>query len=765
MDKGILKNYDSKRAVTRLCLAILFFCILIPLQGLAQVIPPLDDAVEVVNPPPALSVADVRLPVLTGIVRDPAAALALGKALFWDMQLGSDKLACASCHFHAGADSRSKNQLSPGLLRVDNPTREGNPDLTFGDANGRTGSGNIAAPNYTLQDVDFPFHRTQNMTDRNSPVVHDTNDVASSQGSFGGFLLADDPDPLVRFPDFCGGEDPTFMVNGVSVRKVEPRHTPTTINAVFNHRNFWDGRANNVFNGVNPFGPNDPNARVVAFDSTAQPALTLEQMLLPNASLASQAVGPPLNFFEMACSGRDFKDLGRGMLPLTALAVQAVHATDSVLGTASGHRALSGMGLSKTYTQLIELAFDPKYWSSRVTFNIANTGAGPVIVADSAGYTQKEHNFSMFFGIAVMLYEATLVSDETPYDAFITANPLLPNTGEGSIIAQANNVTFQPGFGRRELLGLDVFMNKGSCYECHFGPEFTSASVRVRGDFGVVDGEPADPEPIENMRVVDGQPALYDGGFYNIGTRPTNEDLGVGGLDPFGNHLSFSRKFVTTTTGVFLNHRIAVDGAFKTPTIRNVELTGPYMHNGGLVTLRQVVEFYNRAGDRRDLAGGTGCFGVNDTSGFGDAINMGGSQCTNIHPAIFNLNLTEVEIDGLVAFMLALTDNRVKNEEAPFDHPELIVPNGHQGDQQAVQTVVVTPENTAGGVTLVRAKDTFLTLPAVGVGGRVVQGLPSLGTFLNLSPFSSSFFTLSDLPQFIVPQTITPWITPLLLEN
>jgi cytochrome c peroxidase len=39
--------------------------------------------------------------------------VALGKALFWDMQLSSDsRVACASCHFHAGADHRRQNQLS-----------------------------------------------------------------------------------------------------------------------------------------------------------------------------------------------------------------------------------------------------------------------------------------------------------------------------------------------------------------------------------------------------------------------------------------------------------------------------------------------------------------------------------------------------------------------------------------------------------------------------------------------------------------------------
>jgi cytochrome c peroxidase len=45
--------------------------------------------------------------------------------------------------------------------------------------------------------------------------------------------------------------------------------------------------------------------------------------------------------------------------------------------------------------------------------------------------------------------------------------------------------------------------------------------------------------------------------------------------------------------------RDAVDGAFKTPTLRNIALTGPYFHNGSRATLRQVMEFYNRGGDRR----------------------------------------------------------------------------------------------------------------------------------------------------------------------
>src|SRR5215212_7805865 len=69
-------------------------------------------------PPASLSTVPVSEPPnLSDFVADKAAAIRLGKALFWDMQIGSDgATACASCHFSAGADSRSKNQLSPGLL-------------------------------------------------------------------------------------------------------------------------------------------------------------------------------------------------------------------------------------------------------------------------------------------------------------------------------------------------------------------------------------------------------------------------------------------------------------------------------------------------------------------------------------------------------------------------------------------------------------------------------------------------------------------------
>src|SRR5205823_3888854 len=65
---------------------------------------------------------------------------------------------------------------------------------------------------------------------------------------------------------------------------------------------------------------------------------------------------------------------------------------------------------------------------------------------------------------------------------------------------------------------------------CHGGPELTNASVRNVTN-----------ERLERMHMGNDGIAVYDNGFYNIGTRPTEDDLGVGGSDPFGNPLSETR--------------------------------------------------------------------------------------------------------------------------------------------------------------------------------------------------------------------------------
>ena len=72
-------------------------------------------------------------------------------------------------------------------------------------------------------------------------------------------------------------------------------------------------------------------------------------------------------------------------------------------------------------------------------------------------------------------------------------------------------------------------------------------------------------------------------------------------------------------------------GKFRTPSLREVELTRPYMHNGAFKTLNEVVEFYNR----------------------------GGGDDPAKDPQLRPLGLTEQEITNLVEFMLGLTGDPI----------------------------------------------------------------------------------------------------------
>ena len=105
------------------------------------------------------------LPDLSGIVKDRTWAVVLGKALFFDQQLGSDGQACASCHYSAGADSRVTNQLAPGK---DDASPPDPATLVFGgldmdsDPPAQTGlmaSGNPAGADVTLVPEDFQIGR------------------------------------------------------------------------------------------------------------------------------------------------------------------------------------------------------------------------------------------------------------------------------------------------------------------------------------------------------------------------------------------------------------------------------------------------------------------------------------------------------------------------------------------------------------------------------------------------------------------------------
>jgi len=716
-------------------------------------------------------------------VKDRAAVLVLGKALFWDRQLGSDGQACASCHFHAGADNRSKNQLNPA-------TNVG--DTTFGGP-APLASHAAFGPNYQLTAADFPLHKLADPRDRRSAVLADTNDRVASQGVFDGRFTATGIPFDVGDPD-GGAFRSIFHVDGVRVRNVEPRNTPTVVNAALNARNFWDGRARSEFNGVDPLGRLNPNALVVR---VVAGRARLVRVNLESNAVASQADGPVLSDLEMSFAGRTFPDVGRKLLDLqlTPLGGQLVAPHDSVLGPFSRQAAVGpgAPGLTLRYADLVRQAFQPEWWDA-AGWRVQLVGGRPVVASVAAAppgaFTVMEANFGLYFGIAVAEYERTLVSDDAPLDRFL----------EGDNAALSAD----------QLGGFAIFLGKGGCVGCHGGAELTNASISntlVLAEGGVDTGE-ADPSTrpiaarkiIERMITADGRVSAYDNGFYNIGVRPTAEDRGIGNaLGPLGLPLSEARRLQACVkrlhaatkdvrlanrlcgvpripavpvearellgqaaallgkpaevTALFAladpalqepnpvpaaavpplvsaaralarlgagnaavkdllgqadlllpdpldpgtdaanplgpplgpGERVMADGAFKAPSLRNVELTAPYFHNGGQATLVQVVEFYDRGGDFRDENG------------------------ADVDRAVRPLGLTAPERDQLAAFLLALTDERVRWDRAPFDHPSLDVPNG--GDPA---NPVLLP-----GLGI-QVLDDRVTLPAVGRDGSSV---------------------------------------------
>jgi cytochrome c peroxidase len=143
----------------------------------------------------------------------------------------------------------------------------------------------------------------------------------------------------------------------------------------------------------------------------------------------------------------------------------------------------------------------------------------------------------------------------------------------------------------QEAEGMNLFMGKAKCATCHFTPLFNGT---------------VPPSYSKTEHEVIGTP-------YEASGKKLSPDLGR----------------------YLYNKMPQLVGAFKTPTIRNVAITAPYMHNGVFKTLEEVVSFYNKGGGK-----GLGYEVENQTLPFD------------------KLNLTVREEQALVAFMKTLTDKK-----------------------------------------------------------------------------------------------------------
>ncbi len=194
-------------------------------------------------------------------------------------------------------------------------------------------------------------------------------------------------------------------------------------------------------------------------------------------------------------------------------------------------------------------------------------------------------------GKALATYERTLLSANSPFDRWYFA---------GDAVAVSDEVK----------AGFKIFTGKGQCFACH---------------------------------TVSKEAALFtDLGFHNTGVaqlplipeKTVDVDLG-GGLIVQMPRAQVDE--ILTPPGKDLGrYEVTLDPTdlwrYKTPSLRNVALTAPYMHNGALLTLEEVIDYYDR--------GGTGAEGQD--------------------PRISPLHLTSEEKKALLAFLRSLTGDNVK---------------------------------------------------------------------------------------------------------
>lgn len=171
--------------------------------------------------------------------------------------------------------------------------------------------------------------------------------------------------------------------------------------------------------------------------------------------------------------------------------------------------------------------------------------------------------------IAIAEYEKTLTSMNSRFDQYIAGDNIALN--------------------KREVNGYNLFAGKALCGSCHFFPLFN----------GTV------------------PPNFIDAEFEVLGT-PSNAENKELDKDP--------GRYAISKLDIHKN-------SFKTPTLRNIELTAPYMHNGIYNTLEEVIEFYHKGG-----GAGLGYEVPNQTLPFD------------------SLTLTKTEKEDIVLFLKSLTD-------------------------------------------------------------------------------------------------------------
>ena len=214
-------------------------------------------------------------------------------------------------------------------------------------------------------------------------------------------------------------------------------------------------------------------------------------------------------------------------------------------------------------------------------------------------------------GKALAAFQETLVSGRTPFDDFRDA-------------LARNDMAAAARYPPAALRGVRIFTGKGGCNTCHVGPHFTN------GEFDKVGIA---------VRHGDGQFdwGRYDGiktvlaSRFNLQSRHNDNPTRANAI---------STRHVALTQEAY--------GAFKVPGLRNVSLTAPYMHDGSLANLRDVVRHYSEIDEIKLHIAAS-----HPHAELGEEL-----PSRPVQGVLRTLNLTEQEIRDLVAFLETLTEPR-----------------------------------------------------------------------------------------------------------
>ncbi len=179
--------------------------------------------------------------------------------------------------------------------------------------------------------------------------------------------------------------------------------------------------------------------------------------------------------------------------------------------------------------------------------------------------TSTEYETQIFVNAlkAIAVFEKTVFSAPSRFDKFVSR-----------VVARDEKCNSE--LSSREFQGFRLFAGKARCVLCHNGPVFSDDAFH---DIGVPDSN--------------GLPSLDPGRYVVI------ENLLQSKFNQKGIYSDLASSDMRVRRLDFLFAGRELWGAFRTPRLRNVEATAPYMHNNALKTLSDVIEFYNNGGGRR----------------------------------------------------------------------------------------------------------------------------------------------------------------------